>query len=120
MGEDLYKCAPPTGYKDDAQSWVNPGAMVSRLNFALKVSANKIDGVYTQIPSLEQNHQKPETFIQSVAKKLMSEKLSQASEKIVLKEFDPEHHQMLDGEVRAFSMVKAVGLILGSPEFQRR
>ena len=30
-------CQPPTGYKDTADAWMNTGALVSRMNFALIV-----------------------------------------------------------------------------------
>jgi uncharacterized protein (DUF1800 family) len=125
MGEDLYKCGPPTGFRDIADAWVNPGAMVYRLNFALKVSANRFDGIFVQIPDAQnltskQNHQKPQNFIRMIAKKLMFENLSPSTEAVVLKEFDPHHHEMMDGEIRPFSLVKAVGMILGSPDFQRK
>ena len=35
LGMPLYQCQPPTGYKDTADAWVNTGALVSRMNFAL-------------------------------------------------------------------------------------
>ena len=31
-------CQPPTGYKDTADAWVNTGALVNRINFALQLS----------------------------------------------------------------------------------
>ena len=33
LGEPLYRCQPPTGYKDTADAWVSTGALVSRINF---------------------------------------------------------------------------------------
>ena len=33
----LYMCQPPTGYTDTADAWVNTGALVSRMNFALQL-----------------------------------------------------------------------------------
>jgi uncharacterized protein (DUF1800 family) len=38
MGMPLYMCQPPTGYKDTADAWVNTGALVNRINFALQLS----------------------------------------------------------------------------------
>ena len=35
MGEPLYLCQPPTGYSDAAEAWVNSGALLARLNFAI-------------------------------------------------------------------------------------
>jgi uncharacterized protein (DUF1800 family) len=38
MGMPLYQCQPPTGYKDTADAWLNSGALVNRINFALKLA----------------------------------------------------------------------------------
>jgi len=45
LGEPLYQCQPPTGYKDTADAWVNTGALVGRMNFGLALASNKIRGV---------------------------------------------------------------------------
>ncbi len=39
MGEPLFLCQPPTGYSDKAATWVNTGALLNRLNFALAFSS---------------------------------------------------------------------------------
>ena len=39
LGMPLYMCQPPTGYKDTADAWVNTGALVNRMNFALQLAA---------------------------------------------------------------------------------
>jgi uncharacterized protein (DUF1800 family) len=38
MGMPLYQCQPPTGYGDTAEAWMNSGALVNRINFALEVA----------------------------------------------------------------------------------
>jgi uncharacterized protein (DUF1800 family) len=45
LGEPLYQCQPPTGYKDTADAWVNTGALVGRMNFGLALAGNKMRGV---------------------------------------------------------------------------
>jgi uncharacterized protein (DUF1800 family) len=45
MGMPLYFCQPPTGYDETATTWVNAGALVSRMNFAVDLSKNAIRGV---------------------------------------------------------------------------
>ncbi len=45
MGMPLYGCQPPTGYKDVAEAWVNTGALLNRLNFALAVASGNLPGV---------------------------------------------------------------------------
>jgi uncharacterized protein (DUF1800 family) len=31
-------CEPPTGYADDARAWVNTGALLNRMNFAVALT----------------------------------------------------------------------------------
>src|SRR5262249_59060967 len=38
MGMPLYTCQPPTGYKDTADTWMNTGALVNRINVALRLA----------------------------------------------------------------------------------
>jgi uncharacterized protein (DUF1800 family) len=35
----LYQCQPPTGYADNAGTWLNAGALVSRMNIATRIAA---------------------------------------------------------------------------------
>ena len=39
LGMPLYMCQPPTGYADRADAWVNTGALLDRMNFALALTA---------------------------------------------------------------------------------
>jgi uncharacterized protein (DUF1800 family) len=50
-GMPLYFCQPPTGYDDTSTAWVNAGALVSRMNFAVDLSKNAIRG--TRVPLSE-------------------------------------------------------------------
>jgi len=45
MGEPLYGAQPPTGYSDKAAVWVNSGAMLNRMNFAVALASNRIPGI---------------------------------------------------------------------------
>ena len=45
MGMPLYGCVPPTGYDWKATTWVSTGALVDRMNFALNLAANHLQGV---------------------------------------------------------------------------
>jgi len=43
LGMPLYMCQPPTGYADTAEAWVNTGALVNRMNFAVRLARNDTD-----------------------------------------------------------------------------
>jgi uncharacterized protein (DUF1800 family) len=57
MGMPPYFCQPPTGYATDAATWLSPGALVDRMNFAAALGANRVRG--THVPSLAAR----ETFV---------------------------------------------------------
>ena len=45
LGMPLYQCQPPTGYKDTADAWINTGALVDRMNFAVRLANGRLNGV---------------------------------------------------------------------------
>jgi uncharacterized protein (DUF1800 family) len=45
LGMPLYQCQPPTGYKDSADTWINTGALVSRMNVALMLAGGRAPGI---------------------------------------------------------------------------
>src|SRR5271170_1512648 len=52
MGEPLFLCQPPTGYSDKAETWVNTGALLNRLNFATSFASNHMQGADVQLTSM--------------------------------------------------------------------
>jgi uncharacterized protein (DUF1800 family) len=48
LGEPLYMCQPPTGYRDTADAWVSAGGLVTRINFATRLASGNIPGVTLQ------------------------------------------------------------------------
>src|SRR3954470_8103188 len=44
LGMPLYMCQPPTGYKDTGEAWVNTGALVGRMNLALRLASGQLKG----------------------------------------------------------------------------
>jgi len=44
MGQPLYGFQTPNGYADVAEDWVNTGALLERMNFALALASNRIPG----------------------------------------------------------------------------
>jgi uncharacterized protein (DUF1800 family) len=53
MGMAPYFCQPPTGYDDTATAWVNAGALVARMNFAVELSKNQVRGVRIPLSEAE-------------------------------------------------------------------
>jgi uncharacterized protein (DUF1800 family) len=49
MGEPLYGFQTPNGYSDTAESWVNTGGLLERLNFGLTLASNRITGTQVDL-----------------------------------------------------------------------
>ena len=50
LGMPLYQCQPPTGYKDTAEAWINTGALVDRMNFAVRLASGRLSGISISRP----------------------------------------------------------------------
>ncbi len=122
MGERLFHCQPPTGFADQAQAWVNSGSLVERLTFGLRLADGKVAGAHGHLLPFTPGRKRadPAPFVGLAAQQLLPGGLTPATSAVVLKELAPETRAMPDGEVRPIDVRKLAGLILGSPEFQRR
>jgi uncharacterized protein (DUF1800 family) len=49
MGEPLYQCQTPNGYPDRGDHWLGTGAVLERLNFALALTAGRIEGTSVRL-----------------------------------------------------------------------
>jgi uncharacterized protein (DUF1800 family) len=103
LGMPLYQCQPPTGYSNTADAWVNTGALLSRMNFAVSLVSNQLRGIRVDVMSIA-----PDTT-DATRTRLVA--------------------QMLAGDVsdatrqtlgRAQAPLQIIALTLGAPEFQRR
>jgi len=52
MGQPLYGFQTPNGYSDVAENWVNTGALLERMNFALALASNRIPGTRVDLSRL--------------------------------------------------------------------
>jgi uncharacterized protein (DUF1800 family) len=99
LGMPLYGCQPPTGYADRADAWVNTGALLNRMNFAVSLTGGRMRGVRTS-PAGDLEAAR-DTFVDQV----LAGDLSAATRSTVAK---------------ATETPQVVALLVGSPEFQRR
>jgi uncharacterized protein (DUF1800 family) len=51
-GMPLYACNPPTGYSNRGLDWLNPSALLYRMNFALDLGAGMVAGVAADVRRL--------------------------------------------------------------------
>jgi hypothetical protein len=127
MGMMPYGMQPPTGYSMKAEVWVNSSALLGRMNFALGLAAGKIRGVKidsTAGPAAGTTEAtpNPQQTLAALENSLLSGDISKQTHDTISKQLeDPQISQRrLDDLKRPPNIAAITGLILGSPEFQRR
>jgi uncharacterized protein (DUF1800 family) len=124
IGQPLYQCEPPTGYSDKADAWVNTGALLSRMNFSLALTSNRLRGAQVDIDSLFGGEMaaNPRATLDRAIELLLGGQASQETRDTLEKQLeDPQILQAtLDDKVKQVNAAMIAGLVLGSPEFQRR
>jgi uncharacterized protein (DUF1800 family) len=102
LGMPPYQCQPPTGYADKAEAWVNTGALLNRMNFAVALTEGRVRGMRTPTPGLGES---TAASLDEIVDQVLASDLSASTRETVAKASRPS---------------QAVALVLGSPEFQRR
>ena len=106
MGMPLYMAQPPTGYADRADVWVNTGALLNRMNFAVALVNNRLRGVTVDLAPLAPNGSGDLTAARdTLLATLLANDVSEATRATIAK-----------GD----QVTQVAALTLGSPEFQRR
>jgi uncharacterized protein (DUF1800 family) len=123
IGEPLYQCQPPTGYADNAEAWVNTGALLNRLNFSLTLAGNKVRGARADVGSLlGVDATAPKVALERAVQIFLGGQASPTTLETLQKQLDsPQVLQAkLDDPVKKVDLGVVTGLVLGAPEFQRR
>ncbi len=123
MGMPLYGSQPPTGYSMKAETWVNSSALLNRMNFALRLASGRMPGVtlapegpMAPLPSDGQE------ALAQLERALLSGDVSRQTHETILKQMDDPQvtGRVLDDPARTVNAAVITGLLLGSPEFQKR
>jgi hypothetical protein len=122
MGMPLYGAQPPTGYSMRAESWVNSGALLSRMNFALGLGTGKLNGLRMDAAKLAGPGGNAEQVQHALEQALLGGGVSAQTHETIAKQMnDPLlTGRKLDDPPKPVNAGAVAGLILGSPEFQRR
>jgi uncharacterized protein (DUF1800 family) len=124
MGMPLYGMQPPTGYSMKAEAWVNSSALLARMNFALALGSGRLPG-----SSLD-----PQTVIHGPAPSDAEAALTALEQGLLAGDISPQTHDVLEKQLKDPQIAQRrlddpaqkpnygaiAGLIMGSPEFQRR
>lgn len=111
MGMPLYGMQPPTGYSMKAESWVNSSALIDRMNFSLALAAGRMRGVSVD----------PQSALGQDTMAEPSSAFDRLTQALLAGDVSPQTKQTVEKEMgTAPSAAVIAGLLLGSPEFQRR
>jgi uncharacterized protein (DUF1800 family) len=135
MGMPLYGAQPPTGYSMKAETWVSSSALLNRMNFALALTNSKIKGVKVDAAQVAAGN--PTSSDSGVT-------LSALEANLIVGGVSKQTHDSIAAQIGAAGRNDAqqkdtnagprkpadaarptdvstmAGLLLGSPEFQRR
>ena len=141
MGMPLYSAQPPTGYSMKAETWVSSSALLNRMNFALGLTSGKVRGVKVDAVRLSGGPPAPAdatVALSTMEATLLAGDVSQQTHDSIMAQIEapaknaaanPQDKgsqekkapQRKPGDVvRAPDASTITGLLLGSPEFQKR
>jgi len=104
LGEPLYRKQEPTGYSNMNSDWINSAALLSRMNFALNLAQNRVPGVKVDVSRFGSDPIE-------VAKTLMFRSASPQTRAAIQKALEDQKQK---------TPATVAGLVIGSPDFQRR
>jgi uncharacterized protein (DUF1800 family) len=105
LGMPLYGCQPPTGYSDKAEAWVNSGALLNRMNFAVSLTTSTSERRAARRSPQVRDSAGPTVTSDALVASALAGELSETTAATVAKATTP---------------TQALALVLGSPEFQRK
>lgn len=144
MGMPLYGCVTPNGYNWRSSTWVSTNALVNRMNFALSLATNRLPGVTVHwnrdspppnslMPDPRAEEARLESFLvpgdvsESTRSAVMQQFLEQSVPDVLAHAKARPVGVVARGALKnsatsAFEKQDQLlaGLLLGSPEFQRR
>ena len=135
IGQPLYAYQSPTGYPDNQEFWTNGSALLNRMNFANSFAKEQIEGLGVELMALNDFHE-PESDQEALKiyleLLLPTRDIEETASLLLPVLADPEFDEKLKIKTESTStsrddqageeqdLAEVVGLILGSPEFQRQ
>jgi uncharacterized protein (DUF1800 family) len=148
LGMPVYGMQTPNGYSMKAEAWNSTSQLVSRMNFAMALATNRVPGIHADPATLLDGNPAmltPEQKTSALEAVLLHGAVSGKTQRLIMAQVQTDQAQQ-QSELRQVSGVRnandplhlagdgrkdagapadpqaalAEGLILGSPEFQRR
>ena len=113
LGQPLYLHTAPNGYPERQDDWVNSGALLSRMNLAVQLAANRLPGVTVNLDAVLPLTADHPALVDAVNRLILGGGMSAKTRQVILE-------QLADVTNPAGARALAVGLAIGGPEFQRQ
>jgi len=125
IGEPLYQAQPPTGYADRGEVWVNAGALLARMNFALGLASGRYPHVSVEIPALVAGAEPsaPAAVLNRLLTAIVADQAGPETRAVLAAQLGEPQITRMSPDDRGpanTDVAKLAALVIGSPEFQRR
>ena len=122
MGQPIYHCDDPTGYYDTAEAWLDPGVLALRWQFAMDLARGRLEGIEVpaafwadlpdELPPALRHH--------PLARRVLPGGIGERTRAALGRVADAWQAEHPEGGDRSELRARLLGLLLGSPEFQRQ
>ena len=113
LGEPLFQKQTPNGYGESEEDWVNSGALLARMNFAVQLASGRLPGVVIDLDGVVPLTTDLGALVDRINQSVVCGMMSSHTREVILKQLtgvaDPRAARAL-----------AIGLAIGGPEFQRQ
>ncbi len=113
LGQPLFQEQVPTGYPERQEMWVNSGALLGRMNVAMGIASGRAPGLTVDLDQVVPLTANKDSLVSAVDAAILAGTGSPNTLRVIRQQIDD-----LNNPVNARAM--AVGLALGSPEFQKQ
>jgi uncharacterized protein (DUF1800 family) len=121
LGMPLYFSQPPTGYADTSDAWVNTGALVARMNFAVDLVNNRVRGVSVDLASMVPGADRLRQGYGESAEASAKAETERARDALIARILSGDASANTRATIaKTNELTSMAALAIGAPEFQRR
>ena len=113
LGQPLFQQTAPIGYPESLADWVNSGALLARMNFAVALAGGRVAGAAVDLDRLIQPTADHAALVGQVDRVILGGTMTSQTRVTIIREIA----SAIDARA---ARDLAVGLAIGGPEFQRQ
>lgn len=122
MGEPMFQYEAPSGYDDVAATWINSSSLLMRMNFAIALAIGQIRGTEIDWQALARKFGAAPRgeMMNGLAEQITGGELSPATQSAILSKLTNGHPDQWENYDPGQRVRMMAGLMIASPEFQKR